>query len=153
MRPASHHVLDSVIATFDSFIVPELDDEYAQSLGKTIGQLLRSVRERILHEPEALFEDNADLEATLAAMRGDLSDEVRAMVDAALDEAVIAPGVYPSTERLMVRADALRAGLVAVIEATADGDDPSRVAAREYLRRQLDRQAPWLIDAWTGPRR
>lgn len=153
MRPAAHQVLDTVIATFELYVVPEIDDEYVRSLGLTIGQLLRSVRERMLREPESLWEDNADLRAVLAEM--DLPAELAARVEAAIERAdrVIGPGVYPSSERLMEQADVLRAALVSVIEATSDAADPARRAGRDYLRRQLERQVPWLVDAWTGPRR
>lgn len=153
MRPAAHQILDTVIATFEQYVVPEIDDEYVQSLGLTIGQLLRSVRERILHEPESLWEDNADLRAVLAQM--ELPSGLSTRVGAAIERAdeVIGPGVYPTTERLMEQADVLRAALVSVIEATSEAADPARRAGRDYLRRQLERQIPWLVDAWTGPRR
>ena len=44
---------------------PDVDDEYAASLCLTVGQLLRSVRVRVAHEGEALFDDNASSRALL----------------------------------------------------------------------------------------
>ncbi|HSG78419.1 MAG TPA: hypothetical protein VLD62_02470 [Acidimicrobiia bacterium] len=153
MRPGPHHTLDAVVATFEEYVMPEVADEYVRSLGLTIGQMLRSVRERILHEPEALHEDNADLRDVLVGVLPVLGPETAATVRRALDESVIPDGVFPSLERLMAEADALRGALVAMIEATADPEHPARSAGRDYLRRQLERQEPWLVDAWTGPRR
>ena len=153
MRPGPHHTLDAVIATFEEHIMPEVADEYLRSLGLTIGQMLRSVRVRILREPEALYEDNADLRDVLEGVLPSLDEATAQGVRSALDGSEIADGVYPSLERLMAEADQLRSALVAVIEANPDADHPARVAARDYLRRQLERQEPWLVDAWTGPRR
>lgn len=155
MRPAAHHVLDAVIDTFDTHLMPEVDDAYARSLGLTVSQMLRSVRVRIVEEPAALWEDNADLAAVLAGfgdrLPGDLPGRVADALAAA--EAVIGPDDYPSLDLLMDRADILRGALVDVIEAVDDREDPVRREARDYLRRQLARQEPWLVDAWTGPRR
>ena len=155
MRPATHHVLDAVIDTFDTYLMPEIDDEYAASLALTVSQLLRSVRVRIVAEPRALWEDNADLANVLEGFGGRLPHPVDDAVAAALEEsaALIGPVEFPGVDLLMARADILRGALVAVIEAVPDADDPVRVEGRGYLRRQLTRQEPWLVDAWTGPRR
>jgi hypothetical protein len=153
MRPGPHHTLDAVVATFEEYVMPEVADEYVRSLGLTIGQMLRSVRERILHEPEALHADNADLRGVLGELLAVLDSDTAGTVRRALEDSAIPDAVYPSLERLMDEADGLRGALVAVIEATPDPDHPARVAGRDYLRRQLERQEPWLVHAWTGPRR
>ena len=73
------------------------------------------------------------------------------MVDAAL--VTPPPHGYPTVARLQQEATVLRSALVACIEALPDREHPGRAAIRAYLARQLARQRPWLVEAFTGPRR
>jgi hypothetical protein len=150
MYPDVDDVLASVIDTFERFIAPHLHDEYATSLGLTTVELLRSVRARVAHEGEALWQDNAALRALLTDLRPAVPEAVQRAIDDAL-----AAGIdgYPSVPRLQQEALGLRAALVACIEALPDADHPGRRAARAYLAAELRSQEPWLVHAFVGPRR
>ena len=116
--------------------------------------MLRSVRARVAHEGEALYEDNRELRALLTTVR----DQVDAHVGAGIDEALAhgrdtAGDGYVTVKRAHAEAVALRTALVACIDAVPDRQHPVRRAARVYLQHQLERQQPWLVDAFTGPRR
>ena len=63
------------------------------------------------------------------------------------------PGGYVAVTELQREALVLRQALVACIEVLPDRDAPARAAIRRYLTHQLERQRPWLVDAFTGPRR
>lgn len=154
IRPDADDVLASIIDTFDRYLAPEIHDEYAASLALTVGQLLRSVRARVAHEGEALWDDNAQLRGLLAGLAADLPATQAAAVAAALAPAPVAAGpAYPSVARLQDEAVRLRAALVAAIGALPDPDHPARVAVRRYLADNLRRQEPWLVHAFDGPRR
>lgn len=150
MYPDVDDVLASVIDTFERYIAPAVDDEYARSLSLTVAELLRSMRARVAHEGEALFTDNARLRTVLADLRPMVPGDVRAAIDEAL--AVRVEG-YPSVPRLQGEALALRAALVACIDALPDAHHPGRRAARAYLTDELRHQEPWLLHAFVGPRR
>ena len=153
MRPTSTDTLEAVLATFETYVAPDVTDDYAASLSLTIGQLLRSVLVRIEQEGDALFADNAELRALLEWAAPQLGSSTERAVRDALESSPIAAGTYPSVARLMVEADALRGALDTVIRSLGDARHPVRVAGRTYLTHQLERQAPWLLDAFTGPRR
>ena len=149
--PDTDDVLSSIIETFDRYIVPQVHDEYAASLCLTVSQLLRSVRVRVEQEGDALYADNAELTSLLGLLRSEVPAREALVVDAACQPAG-ADG-YRSVRRLRQEATRLREALVACIEAIPDRDHPGRVAVRGYLQQQLQRQQPWLVDAFTGPRR
>jgi hypothetical protein len=150
MYPDVDDLLASVIDTFERYIAPHVDDEYAASLSLTVTELLRSIRVRVALEGEALADDNAELADLLA----DLRSYVPADVVTTVDEALAAPvDGYPSVGRLQRKAEGLRGALAAAIESLPDPDHPGRVAARAYLTNHLRRQAPWLVQAFVGPRR
>jgi hypothetical protein len=155
IRPNADDVLATVIETFDHEIAPHVHDEYAASLCLTVSQLLRSVRARVAHEGTALSEDNRELRELLFSLRGDVPARVAHHIDLALDLAPADQPVdgYRSVVQLQAEAVVLRAALVEVIEAVPEGDQPTHGSIRSYLRRQLERQRPWLVDAFTGPRR
>ena len=151
IRPDVDDVLASVIDTFDRYIAPEVHDEYAASLCLTVSQLLRSVRVRVAVEGAALHEDNQELRQLLVS----LHDEVPPSLGAQIDQVVGAStaGDYVGVVRLQDDATALRAVLVACIDVIPDVEHPARRAIRTYLQHQLERQQPWLVDAFTGDRR
>jgi len=150
IHPDVDDVLASVIDTFERYIAPAVDDEYAKSLSLTVAELLRSMRARVAHEGEALYDDNAELRALLATLHPMVPTDVQAEIDTALAHRVEG---YPSVPRLQQEALALRAALVTCIEALPDIDHPGRQAVRTYLTHELARQQPWLIHAFVGPRR
>jgi hypothetical protein len=159
INPTADDVLAAIIETFDRYLLPEIHDEYAASLALTVSQLLRSVRARVAHEGEALWEDNAELRSLLATLAPRLREgtaasvAAAAAVDSTLASSAPRTDTYWSTPRLQAEAMALRAALVDVIEALPDGDHPARAAIRGYLEANLRRQEPWLVDAFTGARR
>ena len=150
MYPDVDDLLASVIDTFERYIAPHVDDEYAASLSLTVTELLRSVRVRVALEGEALAADNAELADLLAELRPHVPPDVVALVDEALASPLDG---YPSVARLQQKAEGLRRALAAAIDSLPDPDHPGRVAARAYLTNHLRRQEPWLVQAFVGPRR
>jgi len=151
MLPDVDDVLASLADTVATGIAPHVQDEHAASLCRTVVQLLGSVRARVAAEGPALAEDNDDLRALLARLRDAVPAPVAEEVDAAL--AWSGDGSSPTVPSLQAEARVLRGALVACINAIPDREHPARAEIRAYLQRQLDRQRPWLIDAFTGPRR
>jgi hypothetical protein len=152
IHPDTDVVLASIIAAVERDIAPEVSDEYAASLCRTVAQMLRSVRARVRLEEAALADDNRELRQLLrsAASRA-LPASVRTDVDAAVTREP--PPQYPALTDLQADAFRLRHALSRVIEAVPEEDDAVRVAARHYLRHQLERERTWQQDAFTGPRR
>lgn len=148
--PDVDDVLAAVIDTFDRYIAPEVHDEYAASLSLTVSQLLRSMRVRVAEEGDSLWADNAELRELLRSL---LPSVPAALVGAIEDACELTIAGYPSVVRLRDEAVRLRAVLVTCIDALPDRQHPGRAEIRTYLERQLRRQQPWLVDAFTGPRR
>ena len=132
-----------------------MDDDYAASLCLTVGQVLRSVRARVAHEGRALHDDNSELRELLGRLRSEVDATTAERVEAALAEAASIPsgGGYVAVADLQQQAMVLREALVACVAAIPDRHAPARAAVRTYLTHQLERQRPWLVDAFTGPRR
>jgi hypothetical protein len=151
MYPGVDDVLGAVLVTLEDVITPSVGDENAASACRTAAQLLRSTRARLRHEQAALQADNDDLRALLAGRRDELPEDVRPTIDNALTAAHGAP--IASVTQLQDEARGLREALVSAVYAVPDRSTQFRVAAREYLERSLERQAPWLVDSFTGPRR
>jgi hypothetical protein len=135
LRPTLDEVFANVIASVDDIIKPDVRDPYASSIVLTVSNLLRHLRARAAHEPEALWHDNRDLRALL----GELGVATPAAPD---------PSQYPSLALLVEEAVALRAVLDEYV-----GAHPGDERVRSYLGRQLHRQRPWMVEAWEGPRR
>ncbi|MGV9862592.1 hypothetical protein [Rhodococcus koreensis] len=151
--PTTDIVLTSIIDAVETDIASHVQDDHAASLCKTVAQMLRSVRARTADEISALHAGNDELRdiLTTALQCADHPTEVRASIVAAIDDAP-APR-YPDLAELHRDAVRLRAALVSIIDATPDESHPSRQAAREYMRHQLEREQRWQQDAFTGPRR
>lgn len=135
LRPTADEVFANVIASLDDIIKPEVTDPYASSIVLTVSNLMRHLRVRAAQEPEALWYDNRDLRGLLA----ELGVEAPPDPDAAQ---------YPSLARLVDEALALRAALDPYVAA-----HPGDARVRAYLGRQLERQRPWMVEAWEGARR
>lgn len=149
--PTTDDVLAALIDTFDRYIVPEVHDEYAASLCLTVSQMLRSVRVRVAKEAGAIHEDNQDLRELLTRLRPSVSGSIGGLVDSAV--AVPASPGCPALDDLQAEALVLREALSQCIEALPDRDGEQRRAVRGYLQRHLERQMPWTVTAFTGPRR
>lgn len=155
IAPGIAEVLSAVIDTIEREIEPNVadaDDGYPASLCRTVGQMLRMVQARLENEEHALTEDNAELRALLADWAPHTPEPARQVVASALHADPPEPAAR-TADRLAAEAVRLRAGLTALIAATPDAGNPARVAAREYLCHQLQRERAWMVDALTGPRR
>lgn len=154
IEPTVEDVIGAVIATLERDIAPNVttdDDGYTASLCRTVGQLLKAARSRLQHEEAMLIADNADLRNVLSEWAPALPPQARQRVEQALAEADAA--AESTVARLQEEAKRLRAALVVLIEAIPGKDHPARAAGREYLQRQLERERPWMVDAFDGPRR
>lgn len=161
LRPRSDEILASVLWSFEEFIVPELSDPYAISVGHTITNLLRHLALRVELEPPALFAGNAELRELLA----DIAGYARAAGPAELADdlgrtlAATPASDYPSVSRLVDDALALRGALDRAIRAlqAAPGDSEEylnlRARVREWIGRALAREAEWIVPAFSGIRR
>lgn len=161
LRPRSDEILASVLWSFEEFIVPELSDPYAISVGHTITNLLRHLALRVELEPPALFAGNAELREVLA----DIAVYARAAGPAELADDLgrtltAAPASdYPSASRLVDDALALRGALDRAIRALQAAPSDSeeylnlRARIREWIGRALAREAEWIVPAFSGIRR
>ncbi len=161
LRPRSDEILASVLWSFEEFIVPELGDPYAISVGHTITNLLRHLALRVELEPPALFAGNAELRELLADIAGyaraagpaELADDLERTL------AATPASDYPSASRLADDALALRGALDRAIRALqaapSDSEDylDLRARVREWIGRALAREAEWIVPAFSGIRR
>jgi hypothetical protein len=151
IRPNVDDVLAVAIETLECDIAPHVEDEYIESLCRTVSQLLRSARARAVHEGPALHEDNSELRALLVSLRDVVPAEVAEPIDRVL--AAGGPGAtYRSIAELEAEATSLRAALTDAID-LIEIDTAAHADVQTYLQHQLERQRPWLVDAFTGPRR
>ena len=162
LRPRSDEILASVLWSFEEFIVPELSDPYAVSVGHTITNLLRHLALRVELEPPALFAGNAELRELLADVVGYARtaglSELAEDLETTLAAASLASD-YPSVSRLTDDALALRGALDRAIRAlqAAPSESPEyvelRARIREWIGRALAREAAWIVPAFSGIRR
>lgn len=162
LRPRSDEILRSVLWSFEEFIVPELSDPYAISVGHTITNLLRHLALRVELEPPALFAGNAELRELLADIAAYAS--AAGVVGLAEDlertlEATTPASDYPSISRLCDDALALRAALDRSIRALQAAPSESeeylalRARIRDWIGRALASEAEWIVPAFSGIRR
>jgi hypothetical protein len=162
LRPRSDEILRSVLWSFEEFIVPELTDAYAVSVGHTIVNLLRHLALRVELEPPALYAGNAELRELLADVAAyarvsgadDLAEDVESTLVAA------APvSDYPSASRLADDALALRGALDRAIRVLQGAPSEAaeylalRARIRDWIGRALEREADWIVPAFQGIRR
>lgn len=162
LRPRSDEILQSVLWSFEEFIVPELEDEYAISVSHTIVNLLRHLALRVELEPPALYAGNSELRELLgdvaAYARGEGAGELVAEIETALVAAAPARD-YPSASRLADDALALRGALDRAIRGLQAAPSESaeyltlRARIREWIGRALEREAEWIVPAFRGIRR
>jgi hypothetical protein len=161
LRPRADEILRSVLWSFEEFVAPDLRDPYAISVGHTIVNLLRHLALRVELEPPALFTENAELRELLTA----ITAYARAVGLAGLVEDVEAAlaaapaSEYPSASHLGDDALILRGALARAIRAlqAAQSENDDYVALRARIRawigRQLEREAEWIVPAFSGIRR
>lgn len=168
LHPRSDQILLSILASFEEFVVPELEDPFAVSVGHTIRNLLRHLALRIELEPPALYELNEELRevlADVAAYARGSSAAALAGLAGELDEALAAvrpATAYPSPSTLTAHAVVLREALDRALKALQAarpeaGDDPAYRGLRERIRawiaHALEREAAWITPAFEGIRR
>jgi hypothetical protein len=161
LRPRSDEILRSVLWSFEEFIEPDLSDPYAISVGHTIVNLLRHLALRVELEPPALFAGNVELRDVLtdvaAYARRAGAVELVEDVEAAL--AAAPASEYPSAARLADDALALRGALDRAIRALQAAPSQSeeyaalRARIRDWIGRALQREADWIVPAFSGIRR
>jgi len=168
VRPRADEIMASVVATFEEYIVPEVDEPFAQSIALTLSNLMRLVRLRIQQEGPMLHADNVDLRATLAEvgsyMRG--ADGRFAELVVEIDDVLAAPNMpvdeYPTLAWMDDQATTLRWILQRALEAldaaradigTNDDYATIRQRIRQYLRRSVEREGAVILPAFTGERR
>ena len=168
LRPRADEILNSVLYSFEEFIVPELEEPYAVSVGHTIRNLLRYVALRIELEPAALFTGNEEMRAVLRDIAAYASStESAALADVPADIATSLAAAepqtpYPSLATLSAHAVVLRGVLDRTIRAlqaarTELGSDATYLELRGRIRAclalQLEREAEWTAPAFSGIRR
>lgn len=171
MRPRADEIVQSIVRTYEEYVLPEVEEPYARSLGLTIANLLRLVKLRIEQEGPLLYEDNRDLRETLAEVADYLSSAqpIRDRFSESLEEIqevlrrqFRADGAYPTLESVDAEATALRWPLVRAIR-VLEGDRAElgqqedyqsvRARIRQYLRRSIEREGNLIVPAFTGERR
>lgn len=171
MRPRADEIVNSVVRTYEQYVLPEVDEPYARSLGVTIANLLRLVKLRIEQEGPLAYADNHDLRGTLAEVADYLGSEPGLRerfatsleeIDAVLHRRFRSAEEYPTLASVDDEATALRWPLQRVIRAldAAKADlgghaayDAIRVRIRQYLRRSIEREGQLIMPAFTGERR
>jgi hypothetical protein len=169
MRPRADEILRSVVATFDEYVAPDVNDPFAKSLALTMSNLMRNVALRIDQEGQALFDDNRQLREVLADVRSYLEaspggrfDPQAKEISDALTREHYGPGVYPSLALVTDEATDLRWALQHAIRALESarpelGEQQEYRALREeirrYLRASLEREMAFIVPAFTGERR
>jgi hypothetical protein len=168
LRPRADEILDSILYSFEEFVVPELEEPYAVSVGHTIRNLLRYVALRIELEPPALFTGNDEMRVVLrdvATYAGSTGSAALADLPAELATALTAAEAqtpYPSLSTLSAHAVILRGALDRAIRALQAarpelGSDSAYLELRQRIRtciaHQLEREAEWTAPAFFGIRR
>jgi hypothetical protein len=169
VHPRTDELVESIRWSFEAFVMPDLDDEYAISVAHTIRNLLSHVALRIRLEGPALDEHRRELRALLARIRDHAaSSDVEPLqgLPAELDEALRAdgpddrpvPGVIDLGEKVVALRWALDRALHALQAARGElGEDEEYVAVRQAIReclaRHLLRENEWMEPAFSGRRR
>ena len=171
MRPRADEIIDSVVKTFEQYVVPEVEDPYAKSLSLTMANLMRLVKQQIEHEGPLLYADIEDLRSTLTEVRAYLGSQTElgerfavqiADLDRVLAEPSFLPDVYPTLAAVGREVDrlkwALQHALIALDRARPDLGDAAdyqaiRTRVRQYLRRSIEREGQLVLPAFTGERR
>ena len=152
IRPTADETFAVLIEAFDHDIAPYVhadDDGWTVSQARTFGQLLRSLRARVALEGPALVADVADARQVLSDHAAELSELGVSQLDV-LDEPEPAVVSMPELTGTAVR---LRTVVEAVLSADLTSAPQLREALHGYLARSLSRETPWMVEAFTGPRR
>lgn len=137
--PDPRIVLTAVIDALEQTIEPSVTDEYAASMSRTAAQMLRQLRARLEHELPEIVREIADLHAVLTELGQDAPEPQ--------------PARWPDITDARADLTRMEAQLAELVAAETDPDAEARIAAREFVGRQLRGRLPWERDAYNGPRR
>jgi hypothetical protein len=131
MVPSAEELIEIIRHGLTTQVAPEVDDQMARSVLRSIDTLLVHLAARIGSEAALLAADNADLRQLLG--------------HPPIDER------GPTTEALGQANRALRAELdTELARVLADGDAAGLAAIDAYLGRHLEREAPLVFPAFAG---
>lgn len=159
MRPYPDELLRSINRSLTEVIIPNIDDDWARYVARSLEKMISHLEQRWLHELELLAVDTAELDELLRELGPALEedglagrdelDAVRSALAERLDNAAPLPPA-PDVQGLNATNEAYRGTLQATIEGleAAAADDvlrerlePLRDRIRAHLRRELDRDA------------
>ena len=165
MRPRVDEVLTAILSNFENDILPTIADPLAKSYSYTVANLLRHAILRLELEPQALATDIHELDLLIAQISSFVSTTASQYDFAAFNNSLgNIEDTFPSGSTLELgrlrnqRLDALDKALTGFFQNRAEltglqGYARLRTQIRDYMRRQLNREATWITTAFTGPRR
>jgi hypothetical protein len=123
-------LVDGVVRTLTERVLPDVPTRFARGQLYAVIDVLRNLRDRIEPRASLCDDESASITAALARVMPLLSGAARTRLEAVVAEAPPAP---PAARR-----DALRAALVAALDAT-DGVPAARALIAEHLAAQAMR--------------
>lgn len=163
MRPSATEIIAGIKWSFETYIVPGLNEKLAQSTARSILCLLEHLQARVATEGPLLMEDNREMRELFQQLSQLLESALRDGVTPDLESAVAEmkeeaarefrpSGTYPTVESLTEENEGLKRTLVRAIRAikghAADLPEDAYAQADEaictQLRRQLDRENTWI---------
>jgi hypothetical protein len=171
MKPTTPEIIDSIIWSLQTYVQPEIQSPFAESVLKTVENLLRHIRLREGRELPLLVTDVRDLEDVLGQLRNGLLGHAAlsaalggelSRVGAALAARTDYPEALPSVPELNERMLQLRSLLDELLKSMSRlrevyaGDssyEASRQLVRGYIARSLQRDGELITPAFTGGRR
>lgn len=171
MRPYTPEILDSIIWSLQTYVKPEVESPFANSVLMTVENLLRHIKIRDELEIPLLLEDNRELEEVLEKLHGELTahtklsgalmNELEA-IHVKLQEVPVKQESVPSAASLNGRSEELRKVLDDLLKALSavrkkySTDETYRVSRqqiRDYIAHSLQREGQLITPAFTGGRR
>jgi hypothetical protein len=148
MRPSQTEIIRSIEYTLSEYVAPEVTSRLGQSGLASAQWLLRNLAVRLERETSLLHEDNADKRTVLTefvALLGSSTSpelvELASDLSATLVDSVLDPSKLPTLERITDESVALRGAVDHALQVLGRSDADGRIAARELLVAQLQRQA------------
>jgi hypothetical protein len=171
MKPYTPEILDSIIWSLQTYVKPELQSPFANSVLMTVENLLRHIKIREELEIPLLVEDNRELEEVLEKLHskltahkelsGVLTNELET-IHVTLQEVPATQESVPSAVELNRRSEKFREVLDDLLKALSavrkkySSDETYRVSRqeiRDYIAHSLQREAQLITPAFTGGRR
>ncbi|MBT3367121.1 MAG: hypothetical protein HN416_08200 [Nitrospina sp.] len=171
MRPYTTEIIDSIIWSLQTYVKPELQSPFADSVLMTVENLLRHIRIREESEATLLLEDKRELEAVLEKLHANLNghDGLSKLLGNELEdiqlrlrETRIEQDGIPSVGDLNEHSEVLRKILDELLKAlsalrhdyaTDETYRNCRQLIRDYIAHSLERDGQLITPAFTGGRR